>query len=252
MTANYYAINAWREIFARVFHNLPCQYGNTPEWLVNPTTKRALKLDLFYPDLGVAARFEGMTVKGVGRLSDEEKEYQDQRDDTRAEICRAHGVELVRIDAKGEEAVPQLDALISAINRAGRVIQQSERSNAEKSKLMAAVGEARTRAGDLRAAIARNEAQMMANLSDAWRDREAGYAAAPAAKPAPAPRATAAAAAALAEGQRVRHERFGEGVVTALCAADDHDKKVTILFDAQQERTFLLSLVYDKLQPLPA
>jgi len=246
MKASYYAINAWREIFARVFYNASCQYGVTPEWLVNPITKRQLKLDLLYPDIGVAARFEGLTPKGVGRQSDEEKEYQDLRDDTRSDICRAHGVELVRIDAKGAEALPQLDALIAAINRAGRVIQQGNRSAAEKGRLMASIGDARARASDLRAALARNEEQMLANLSDAWRDREAGFSAAPAPQPAPVPPRSIR----LAEGQRVRHERFGDGVVTALLAAEGNDQKITILFDAQQERTFLLSLVYTKLEPI--
>jgi hypothetical protein len=246
MKSSYYAINAWREIFARIFQSMECQYGITPEWLINPSTKRALKLDLFYPELGIAARFEGLTVKGIGRQSDEEKEYQGLRDDTRADICRAHGVELVRIDAKGEEPVPQLDALITAINRAGRLIEGSDRSPAEKARLLKAVGVARAQAGDLRSALTRNEEQMLANLSDAWRDREASLAANAAPLPVPPPPRNVK----IAEGQRVRHERFGDGVVTSLVAADGNDKKISILFDAQQERTFLLSLVHDKLQTL--
>lgn len=245
MKTNYYAVNAWREIFARIFHDFDCRYGVMPEWLVNPSTKRVLKLDLFYPELGIAARFEGMTVKGVGRKSDEEKEYADQRDDTRAQICRAHGVELVRIDATGEESVPQLDALIAALNRAGRTLEQSARSPADKSKMMGAIAGARSRANDLRSALARNEEQMLANLSESWRDREAGFIATTTPLPMPAPPRNVS----FAEGQRVHHERFGDGVVTALLAAGDNDRKITILFDAQEERTFLLSLVHNKLQP---
>jgi hypothetical protein len=38
-------------------------------------------------------------------------------------------------------------------------------------------------------------------------------------------------------------------VVVALVDAPENDKRITILFDGEQQRTFLLSLVQGKLEP---
>lgn len=253
MSSTYLIINAWREILARVFTDLPAQDNVTPEWLVNPATRRRLKLDRLYPDLGIAIRFEGLQARGQGRQSDWEVMENEQRDDTREELCRQHGVELVRIDIHEEDVPKALDALVRAISRAGRTLQQKPLKPAESARKMEVVAAARSRAGELRGLIARNPEQMLSNLSDAWRDRELGLAA-----PSIEPRATAQPATsarnlktpALAEGQRVHHERYGDGVITHL-VADGGDVKVSILFDAGEERTFLQSLLGGKIAVSP-
>ncbi len=241
------AISAWREILARIFGNLPAQDNVTPEWLINPATKRRLKLDKLYTDLGIAVRFEGLTAKGQGRQSDWEAAEAEQRDGTREEICRRHGVELVRIDSDGEDPVKTLDALLRAIARAGRTIEQSSRPAGEKARWMTVIGAARDRANTVRMSLARDPDQAITNLADAWRDRETVLAATP--DPSPRPSPTAGKRLALYEGQRLSHVRFGPGVVTALAANSDGDTKVTILFDGAGERTLLLSLAHDKLEP---
>ena len=58
------AMNAWREILARIFDGFKAQDNVSPEWLINPATRRRLKLDRLYPDAGVAIRFAGLTAKG--------------------------------------------------------------------------------------------------------------------------------------------------------------------------------------------
>lgn len=249
MSSTYLVINAWREILARVFANLSAQDNVMPEWLINPATRRRLKLDRLYPDLGVAIRFEGLQARGQGRQSDWEVMENEQRDDTREDLCRQHGVELVRIDIHEEDVPKTLDALVRALSRAGRTIQQKPLKPAESARWMETVAAARSRAGELRGLIARNPEQMLSNLSDAWRDRELGLA-----TPSPETRAVVQPAAptravkppALAEGQRVRHERHGDGVITHLIA-DGGDVKVSILFDAGEERTFLQSLLGGKI-----
>ena len=80
--------NAWREIFARIFEGEKVEFNITPEWLVNPATQRRLKLDLLYPELGVAVRFEGLEGKQRRRRPTLEEEAQQQvRDEARAD-CR--------------------------------------------------------------------------------------------------------------------------------------------------------------------
>lgn len=247
MTGSYLSISAWREILARIFATLPAQDNVTPEWLVNPATERRLKLDKLYPDLGIGIRFEGLTARGQGRQSDWEAAEAEQRDGTREELCRRHGVELVRIETDGEDALKTIDALLRAIARAGRVIDQSNRPPAEKARWMTVIGASRDRANTLRTSLARNTEQAITTLADAWRDRETALAAAP--DPAPRPPPTAGQRMVLHEGQRLSHERFGAGVVTALTPNGDGDTKVTILFDGAGERTLLLSLAHDKLSP---
>ncbi len=50
-------------------------------------------------------------------------------------------------------------------------------------------------------------------------------------------------------GQRVRHSYFGDGVITDVTDTSD-DKQISVLFDAAEERTFLLSLIADKLEAI--
>lgn len=245
MTGSFLSISAWREILARIFATVPAQDNVTPEWLVNPATKRRLKLDKLYPDLGIAIRFEGLTARGQGRQSDWEVAESEQRDGTREELCRRHGVELVRIETDGDDPLKTLDALLRAIARAGRTIDQSSRPPAEKARWMTVIGASRDRTNTVRTSMAHNPDQAMTTLADAWRDRETALTAAP--DPAPLPPPTAGQGMVLHEGQRLSHARFGTGVVTALTPSGDGDTKVTILFDAAGERTLLLSLAHDKL-----
>ncbi|MFN8445688.1 MAG: hypothetical protein U0175_33160 [Caldilineaceae bacterium] len=248
MSNTFLAMNAWREIFARIFDDLHYQDNVTPDWLVNPATKRRLKLDKYYPDVAVAFRFVGLTAKGQGRQSDWEVLETEQRDQTREELCRQNGVELVLIDPD-DDAVKQVDTLLRILSRASRLMALSQRPASEKEKLMPKLSDARNRATEVRARLAKNPEQMIANLAEAWRDREAGFSVnltapvvqATPTKPKKLPK--------LAVEQRVRHEKFGDGVITGLTGEGD-DRRVSILFDASQERTFLLSIVADKLSVL--
>jgi hypothetical protein len=51
----------------------------------------------------------------------------------------------------------------------------------------------------------------------------------------------------LSPGQRVRHLKFGDGVVTRIDGNGDQ-ATVVILFDAAEERSFMAGLLYDKLE----
>lgn len=241
-----YNIIAWREILARVFAGFTEQENISPEWLINPATRRRLKLDKFYLEAGVAVRFVGLVAKGQGRLSDWEVLETEQRDQTRVELCRLNGVQLVLLDPE-EEPAKQLEALLRVLSRASRTLAQSTHPAPYKQRWMPALNRARTTAADLHARIARNPEQMMGTLAEGWRDREAGLASQPTMlDSAPRPRAGVVA---YAVGQRVRHDRFGPGVITAL-RAEESEPTLTVLFDGEQERTFLVSLVQEKLAVL--
>jgi len=96
----------------------------------------------------------------------------------------------------------------------------------------------------LRTRVARNPEQMMANLAESWRDRDLeGGTALP---PEPLPMPTAVSLPSLKVGQRVQHVKFGEGVITAL-TGKGVEATISILFDGDQERTFLAALIADKL-----
>lgn len=240
----YIEMNAWREILARIFEGFREQDNVSPAWLVNPATKRRLKLDKYYPEAGVAFRFIGLTAKGQGRQSDWEVQEMENRDQTRQELCRTNGVQLVLINP-ADDPLKQMDQLSLLLARASRFLAQSERPMKEKQLWMPALSEARGRASKVRAMLGKNTDQMMANLAESWRDREAGLMAAlstPQEKPKPKSRRKVVN---LAVGQRVTHDHFGEGVITKL-----EGDSISILFDAQQERTFATDLVADKLAHL--
>lgn len=241
----YMEMNAWREILARVFEGFIEQDNVSPEWLKNPATKRRLKLDKYFPEAGIAIRFIGLTAKGQGRQSDWDVLETEQRDQTRQELCRLNGVQLVLISAI-DDPLKQMENLSLGLTRTSRVLAQSERPMGEKQLWMPAISEARGRAAKVRTLLGKNPEQMMANLAESWRDREAGRVVDLAPKPQP-PKRRKGKAPVYEMGQRVCHERFGEGVITKL-----ENESVSILFDAEQERTFGLELVADKLSPLPA
>lgn len=247
MNSLYLTMSAWREILARTFAGFVEQDNVSPEWLVNPSTRRKLKLDKYYPDAGIAVRFIGLTAKGQGRQSDWEVMETEQRDQTRAEMCRQNGVQLVTVDPD-EDLVKQVDGLLSVLARSSRTLAQSSNLNDYKVQWMAELATARDRAEKLRSAIVRNPEQMTINLADGWRERESGVAIELITPVTGAPKSPAAAAnLVLSAGQRVRHLRFGEGVVTRIEGSGEA-ATVAILFDAAEERTFMAGLLYDKLE----
>jgi hypothetical protein len=241
----YIVLSAWRELLARIFDGFAAQDNISPEWLVNPSTNRKLKLDKVYPDVAIAVRFVGLTAKGQGRQSDLEVLENEDRERARAELCRAHGVHLASVDP-AEDTVKQMDGLLSVLARASRTLANSDRPTQEKATLMTALAAARSRAEQLRSRLVQNPEQMLENLAASWRDREANLAVE---LSAPTPAHGHAIAVMLATGQRVRHTRFGEGVVTRI-EGSGPEAMVAILFDAAQERTFRADLLADKVEVL--
>lgn len=249
MSSSYMNINAWREILARVFHGCQVQYNVSPDWLINPATKRKLKLDYFYPEIGIAARITGLTAKGQGRRSDWEVKEDAQRDETRSELCRLNGVQLMVVDPF-DDPIKQIDSLLRVISRASRLLAESDETKKRKQIGMDALSNAHQQATELRGRMSKQGEKMISTLAEGWRDREAGLAvelqqATQVEQPAPSPQAVRALAR-LHSGQRVVHSHFGNGVVQSI-EGEDGDQKITILFDADKERTFLLNRVADKL-----
>ncbi len=250
MSSSYLNINAWREILARVFANCQVQYNVSPDWLINPATRRKLKVDYYYPEINVAARITGLTAKGQGRRSDWEAMEDTQRDRIREELCRANGVQLLVVDPF-DDPTKQADSLLRIISRASRMLAEGDDTKKRKQHGMEVLGKAHQQASDLRGRLNKQPEQMMSTLAEGWRDREAGLAvelqqASQVEQAAPSPKAMKALSA-LQSGQRVVHSHFGAGVVTSV-EGEGADLQVSILFDADRERTFLLKLVADKLR----
>ncbi len=250
MSQVYLRTLAWREILARVFEGQRVQTNVSPKWLVNPATRRRLKLDYLYPELGVAVRFAGLTAKGQRRQSDWEALEAEQRDQTRAELCRLNGVQLAIIQPL-KDPVEELDGLLRVLSRASRLAARDKGSAARKRARMDGLGKAHRVATDLRGRIRRRPEQMMATLAERWRDREEGLASelqrSSAQESSRKRKAGLKKLKALQPGQRVQHSAFGPGVVTGV-QGEGEEMRVSILFDASQERTFLASLVADKLR----
>jgi hypothetical protein len=144
-----------------------------------------------------------------------------------------------------EDTVKQMDHLIRLLSRANRLMAQGDRPVQEKMVWQPRLSSAVSQAEELRTRVARNPEQMMANLAESWRDRELEGPALPP-EPLPMPVGAAATLPPLEVGHRVQHIKFGAGVVTALNGSGA-EATITILFDGDQERTFLAALVADKL-----
>lgn len=232
MQAN--TINGWREVLARVFDGFEVEMGLTPEWLVNPETNRRLKLDYFYPEIGVAVRFAGLDgVSRRTRKSDEEVDAEARREDARAAVCREHGVALISINPE-QEPRTVVRGLEMGLARASSQVARSAMPHDRKQGLMPRISEARRRAGEFTTKLTVPERLNL--YAEMWRDREASLAAQ---KPLPVQ--------SLSEktyrpGMRVFHDRFGSGLVMAV-APEGNDIMVTVAFDDGAERGFYASLV---------
>ncbi len=233
---------AWNELLARIFDGFRLERDVSPEWLVNPGTRRRLKLDLYYPEIGLAVRFIGLQVKGAGRKSEWEEREEAARDEVRKALCQQHGIELILLDPVAPLPSESLKTILMTLAAISRRLAQGKRV-AGKAALMERLAAARNRTEALRHRIQRLED--LPPYAESWRDREM-TAVAPLPRPSAAATAAVMAAQPLQVGQEVDHIRYGRGTLSAVEAKAD-DVYLTIRFRTGEERRFAASLVADKL-----
>jgi hypothetical protein len=232
--------NAWREILYRVLEGFETQENVSPAWLVNPATNRPLKLDLIWPQLGLAVRFQGLRGKQQRRRASLEEEMaQEARDAARVALCQAHAVSLVTISVASAEPKAVFRELEMALSRASRRVAQGEDTSATKSDLLQRLRQGRSRLADIgRQVKQERDLELYAEL---WRDRQFMA-------PDPGPVMANGPIREYQAGMAVEHTVFGPGVVLRVDNGDD-DMLVTVDFVTAGERTFAASLVGDKLLP---
>lgn len=250
MSGIHLSMNAWNEILARTMDAFDVQHNVSPDWLINPSTRRRLKLDRYYPDAGIAIRFAGLTAKGQKRQSDWEVMESQQRDQTREELCKQNGVFLAVVDP-ADDPIKQVDNVVTSLRRA------KTRAETQNKKTYRKLERAMLRAKEVRSLIFRNPEQMMATLAEGWRDRETRLVdelnhAASTNGTAAKKRGRKVNLAKLRAGDQIQHERFGAGEVIEI-SGDGEDATLSIQFGVDDQgaplkRTFLASLVADKLK----
>ncbi len=225
--------NAWREIFARIFENVETKLNVSPEWLKNPATNRRLKLDMFYPEIGVAVRLEGVQAKQRRQRPSLEEEIQQQtRDQARLDVCRSYGIELIVIDVTGDDFKAGFQEIDIALSRA--------KSRAKDKGLVQKVTEARSTAAGLAHRI--KQPRDLGLYADLWDDRQYQI---------PEPTETPVPAGNLPDfevGMAVEHTTFGPGVISAVAPSGD-DTLLTVDFVSAGQKTLAASLVAGKLLP---
>ncbi len=224
--------NAWREIFTRIFEDVDTQYNVSPEWLVNPATNRRLKLDMLYPDIGIAVRLEGLTAKKRRqRLSLQEEEQEQIRLRARDELCRQHKVELIVVNI-GDKPQTAFRTIDMALSRAAARVQKPE--------LIRQVSNAR--------AIARRISQQVQTerdfslYADLWEDRQ--YQIPEPVEPPSSPPPSID----FKEGMEVEHTTFGPGVIVSVTPGED-ETLLSVDFVTAGPKTLAASLVAGKLAP---
>ncbi|GAB4524280.1 MAG: hypothetical protein Kow0047_34000 [Anaerolineae bacterium] len=235
---------AWREIIARVFDGFRSEEDVSPDWLVNPSTNRRLKLDLYFPEIGIAFRFAGLRGQGRKRVTDWELLEEEQRDNVRAELCRLNDVTLVTVPLMAERPGDILRRLSDALGKASRRVAAGEIDIEEKRRLMPMLAQARRECERIISRVHRPDD--LIPYAELWRDRETNMVVAlqQEARARPAARAIPN----FVEGMSVTHSAFGPGTVVAVEPEGD-DLRITVQFVTAGQRTLLASLVGDKLKP---
>lgn len=226
--------NAWREIFARIFEGLEMQLNVSPDWLVNPATNRRLKLDMLYPDIGVAIRFEGLQGKQRRQRPSLEEEIQQRtRDDARVELCRANGVQLIVVSTQDIDPQPVYREIDLALSRAAERVTDPT--------LLSRLKRARSTASKIsRRARTHSDLKMYADL---WEDRQYKEI-----EPEPQAVPPVGESVEFRAGMEVEHSAFGPGVVLAV-SPNNGDTLLTVDFITAGQKTLMASLVGGKLIP---
>ena len=222
--------NAWREILTRIFADIKTTTNASPEWLVNPVTNRRLKLDMLYPDIGVAVRIEGLTGKQRRqRRSLEEEEQEKNRRQARDEVCRVHNIELIVISL-GNEPKAAFRAIDAALGRA--------KQRAKDASAIRQISQSRaTAAGLSHRILLERDLNLYADL---WQDRQYQV-------PEPAaPKAAPSEIPAFEVGMEVEHTAFGPGVIVSVTPGDS-DTLLSVDFVTAGQKILAASLVADKL-----
>ena len=236
---------AWREILERVFEGFEAHDNVAPSWMTNPRTGRRLKLDRYFPELGIAIRFVGLQGRQGHRPSDEEAEDEADRNIMRDWLCRQQGVTLVQIDPDAPDPRQIVARLRSALSRTARLLAQSaDVPPATKAALAPRIVRAQRACEQIMARLRRPEDLL--KYADLWHDRQYARLASAGAQ------ANAGASGrrrSYRVGMAVRHVTLGDGVVKAV-QPDENDIIVVVQFNNGALKKFLSSLVWDKLTPL--
>lgn len=244
MEEGWSVVNAWREVLARVFEGVSVQENVTPSWLTNPDTGRRLKLDLLYPEIGLAVRFRGFQGRRVRRLSEQEKVLEDRREERRAELCQEAGVQLVVVDLWEDEPRAVFKDLRAALSAAASALARGNEPHARKTALMEQIAASKKKCDELARRI--RDHRDLAVYAELWEDRiYRDYATStPQEEGVALPRIT------YREGMAVWHATYGPGEVVAV-EPEDNETYVVVRFqaDPEKDRRFAASLVQDKLLP---
>lgn len=237
-------VMGWNEILARIFDGFDTQRNVAPDWLINPSTRRKLKLDLYYPEIGIALRMVGLQAKGQGRKSDWEELEESARDEVRKELCRQNGVDLILLSPANAYPSEQFKEIGAVIGSAARRIAKKGAAR-NKGVLMEKLATSRKQLDAIRRKV--SNADDLIPFAELWRDREATVEAqAPEPLPMPKPPARKAILSKFKEGAEVQHAHFGPGKITSVDPRDG-DVYLTVSFVTAGERRFAASLVADKL-----
>ena len=236
----YSTANAWREIMERIFEGFEYRENVSPAWLINPYTGRQLKLDRYYPDLGIAFRFVGLTGPGNRRISEGEAEQEAERNRVRDWLCRRQGVSLIPLDVNEPEPWRIVSRIRSALARTSRLLAQSEVDLSLKRSLAPRLVEARRVCEEILRQVRKDDGLKL--YADLWEDRHYAFVA-----DRPAPQAVGSPRR-YTPGMKVAHRAFGPGVVVGVEAAGE-DSTVTVRFEDGTVRKFLAGLVSQKLTP---
>lgn len=236
---------AWEEALARVLAGFHVQNDVSPAWLVNPETKRRLKLNKFYPEIDFAVRFVGLQTRRRRRRSDDEVLAENERERIRQALCRQHDVTLLSLQLYDPDRARTVDRLSLSLAEVSRRVRRRSWPQAEKVALLSRLADARDRASALRQQMSSEKG--MEALVAAWSDRQLN--AIRAAQQAPAANRAEVKRVPYKLGMKVVHQHFGRGVVTGLNSTD-YGREVVVHFAPEiGERVFLLSFVGDKLRP---